>query len=240
MKLKLGKMTSKEVAAWFGISYTYFKNHKEKKLEELKEYAEFEVVYGGINILKIIDNSAYCKTRSRDKKLINEVFDENWNESGIDTCSNVSNKIYDKYGSQMGVELSTAYRYTLGARDELYGKPFSNGGINGACRYLWCKREVMENGIEILTEFSEEEKKIKDKLLKKYFATNEEKDVWIAEMVDRGELGEAEAYRMTREIRGLNKSGFMAFKKELEQEIGSKIVKGTYLERQVHFKELEK
>ena len=60
--------------------------------------------------------------------------------------------------------------------------------------------------------FTEEENKIKKELMTKYFGTDEEKDILIAQMVDAGEISEAEAYRMMREYRNLNKAGFVAFK----------------------------
>ena len=54
-------------------------------------------------------------------------------------------------------------------------------------------------------------------------------------MVDAGEITEAEAYRLTREYRGLNSNGFMGFLKALEKEIGAKVVKATKFEEMVFF-----
>lgn len=45
--LKKGKMTSKNLAAWFGISYKYYMNHRKEKLEELKSFCDYDEVYGG-------------------------------------------------------------------------------------------------------------------------------------------------------------------------------------------------
>ena len=60
MELKLGKMTTKELAEWFGISYGTFRNSKQKRFEELKEFCFFEEVYGGVQINAII-NPIYIK-----------------------------------------------------------------------------------------------------------------------------------------------------------------------------------
>ena len=70
MELKLGKMSTKELAEWFGISYGAFRNSKEKKLEELKGFASFEEVYGGVNITQII-NPIYMT--GIDSELLNEL-----------------------------------------------------------------------------------------------------------------------------------------------------------------------
>jgi len=44
----------------------------------------------------------------------------------------------------LGVLEGTAYQYTLKSRNDLFGKPFQEGGKLGNCKYLWCKQE--ENG----------------------------------------------------------------------------------------------
>ena len=54
-------------------------------------------------------------------------------------------------------------------------------------------------------------------------------------MVDSGEITEAEAYRLTREYRGLNNAGFTNFLKQLEAAIGSKVVKATKFEKEIYF-----
>ena len=38
--LKKGKMISKNLAAWFGIPYKYYMNHRKEKLEELKSFVK--------------------------------------------------------------------------------------------------------------------------------------------------------------------------------------------------------
>lgn len=55
MKLKLGFMSTKEVSEWFGLTNVKsFKNSMGKKLEILKNFCDFEKVYGGIDVKKII------------------------------------------------------------------------------------------------------------------------------------------------------------------------------------------
>ena len=64
-ELKLGKVTSKELAEWFGIKPSSFANMKAKKLEELKKYADFEIKNRSIYI-KEIYISEYIKMKHFD------------------------------------------------------------------------------------------------------------------------------------------------------------------------------
>ena len=41
-KLELKTYSNKELAEWFGITANSFSNQKQKKLEELKTFADFE------------------------------------------------------------------------------------------------------------------------------------------------------------------------------------------------------
>lgn len=233
MKLKIGKMTTKELAQWFGISYGSFRVYKDTKLKELEDYAEFDIIYGGVIITKIKDENMleYVKTHSKSKEIIYNAFDEEWSAEGIDTCSNVALKIYDKHKNELSIAETTAYSYTIAARNELYGRPFVDMGKLGSCRYLWVKVTGEENGVKTLEVFTDEEDKIKKNLMKKYFSTDEEKELMVAEMVERGEITKAEAYDALCEMKNLNAAGFMAFKKELEKAIGLPVLKGTLIEK---------
>lgn len=54
MELREGKMTTKELAKWFEMSYGSFRNTKEARLKELATYCTFKEVYGGVEISDII------------------------------------------------------------------------------------------------------------------------------------------------------------------------------------------
>ena len=77
-ELKIGKISSKELAEWFGISYDRYRKIKTAKLEELKLYAEFDEIYGGVNITKLLDenNIIYTKDRKKNYDLIKNSFNE--------------------------------------------------------------------------------------------------------------------------------------------------------------------
>ena len=238
MELKIGKMTTKELADWFGVSYGSFRTLKSKKLEELKNYAFFEEVYGGVNITAIIKNT-YNKKDNQIRQIYQQGFEEL--KQPIDTVSHINNQIYEKYYDQLP-SLSSAesgYHYAIEVRNANYGVPFKGRGNKGHCYYLWCKLEE-RNGQQFYIQFTEEEEKKKRELLKKHFGTNEEKDLLVAEMVHCGEISKEDAYDIMMEYRNLNGKGFMGFLSELEKEIGSKVVKATKFEEVLYFDEKDK
>ena len=222
MELHLGKMTTKEIAEWFNLSYGGFRNHKAERLEELKTFADFDEIYGGVYI-KTIYTPIYNKKESKIREVYKKGFEEL--RSPIDTVSNINNKIFEKYGKELTTLSSpqSGYHYAIEVRNANYGIPFKEVGKLGRCYYLWCKVE-RKNDNELYFV-----------LLKKFFGTDEEKDILIAQMVDSGEITEAEAYRLTREYRGLNNAGFMGFLKKLENEIGAKVVRATKFEKELYF-----
>ena len=60
IKLKLGKMTGKEIAQWLGISYGTYANNPSKQLTKLNFYCTYEKVRGGA-IIKEIYKDIYNK-----------------------------------------------------------------------------------------------------------------------------------------------------------------------------------
>ena len=232
--LHLGKYTNKELAEWFGIKTETFTRYKKKKLEELKNFADFDEIYGGIYITNIKEPT-YNKNSQKIRELYQKGFEEL--RSPIDTVSNINNKIFEKYGKELTTLSSpqSGYHYAIEVRNANYGIPFKDVGKLGRCYYLWCKVEKRSDNELYFVQLSPEEEQKKKILLKQFFGTDEEKDILIAQMVDSGEITEAEAYRLTREYRGLNNAGFMGFLKKLEKEIGAKIVRATKFEKELYF-----
>ena len=238
MELHLGKMTNKELAEWFGIKPNSMTRLKKQKLQELENYACFEEVYGGVEITAII-KSVYNKKDNQIRQIYQQGFEEL--KQPIDTVSHINNQIFDKYCDQLTTLSSpeSGYRYAIEVRNAHYGIPFKGNGTKGHCYYLWCKVEE-KNGEQFYIQFNEEEEKIKQELLKKYFGTNVEKDLLIAEMVSMGEISKEDAYDIMMEYRNLSAKGFMGFLKALEAEIGSKVVKATKFEEVLYFDEKDK
>lgn len=81
MKLKLGKMTSREIAEWFGRSYYSYRNNIDKYLDQLGYYCEFEKVYGGITTIYQM-SSALGYSKYAIRKACNFCFGEGLKSSG--------------------------------------------------------------------------------------------------------------------------------------------------------------
>lgn len=217
-KLKKGIMTNKELADWFRIKEKSFRDTRAKKLEILKEYAEFENLRGKVNILKI-KKPIYTKG-SENYKLIKEKTIEQWSSTGLDTCKLVAEKIKKNYKTKLTVSDTTLYSYTCYSKRELWGKAFGEGEI-GYCVYELCK-EVNNECIP----FTPEEMEIKSNLLKKYFGSADEKIVFVKNMVDNQEIKEEEGWEILNEILEIDKN-YWEFKSELELKIGYPVVRAT-------------
>lgn len=231
MQLRLGIMTNKELAEWFGIGANSFTNHRKKKLEELRNFAEFEELRGKVNITKII-MPIYTKLGSKAYQRIKDEVDKEWSEDGLDSCSRVSLKIEEKLKNELTIAPGTIYNYTRQSRNELYGVPFQERGSIGSCVYLWCKK----TGEGINTEYAlltPEEEELKQTLIKKYFGDATEKQIIVKGMVEMGEIRKEEAWSVLEELTGMNNNNFIMFLSELQAKIGCQIVRGTLVDRDV-------
>lgn len=155
MKLKLGKMTSKELAMWFGVKSTTYSHNIVNFLEKLKPYAQFTKVYGGVVIEEIfIETYDKNLVRNLDKIFVDEVINAN------DQLSTISG-IARKYESQMPeISERTLRRQFSVSRDKLFGKITSEEtkarGIVGSREYVWAIKISDFNKYRHLTPQEEE------------------------------------------------------------------------------------
>lgn len=229
MVLHLGKMTSKELAEWFGISENTFKRKecKEKKLETLKKYAKYhlegetrKVVY----IDEIYEDTYVAEEGSPAFLAVKELTSQNWDESGYDTCSNVNDKIYPQVKSKgHEIKKTTSYYYVCKGRSELYGSPLNHtGGSLGHCHYEWCKKD--KNGkYQPLTE---EEKEIKRIISKKYDLDNDD----ITFLVARIKAGKMTKEELWEYYQGYKTDVYMNWKAEVEKALGFILYQVTKVE----------
>ena len=213
----------------FGLtSEKSFANRKKKKLDELREYAEFEELRGKINITKILDceKLVYVKKNSKNYRIIKEEFDNTWDKSNLDTCANVAKKIKAKR-QDLTLKLSSTENYTRLVRTELYGKPFGEKGILGKCESIWCKK--YEDHYEYLTE---EEEKLRKDILNKWYDPNKsvEQQMYVHEMVDKGIIKAEVAWDLLKEISNMDNS-FRGYLSEIQEKLGCQIVRGTVIFR---------
>lgn len=230
-ELKLGKVTNKELISWLGTTDSQMRTKKKELLKKLEEYCEFTPVYGGIMITKIYKP---CYVKNLDLEIVREEFCEAWDKSGLDSCSRVSEEIYEKRYSDFKNELGTIYNKTRQVRDEFYGKPCSNlHGSRGICNYVLCKKNKNTGRLEFL---SEEEENIKKELMKEYFSTAEEKTIIVQTMIRNGELTEAEAWKYYSKLVNLP-GNYQAFMSAFKTRTGITLIRGTVIEDGICFEE---
>ena len=120
-KLKLGKMTGKEIAKWLNISYGTYSNNPTKQLSKLNFYCSYEQIRGGA-IIKEIYNDTYDKRYNR---LVSAAYVKEVQNNSLCSVSGIS----AKYG------FST---HTVAvARNQLYGdKPIEiDADVHGELGY---------------------------------------------------------------------------------------------------------
>ena len=228
MLLKLGVMKSQQVAEWMGISYSTFRKKKKEKLEELANFCNFEEIYGGVNIIQIYEYK-YSKLGSFSKQMIVKNLPQVWNQDGLDTCKRVGEEIRLK--NNLPIAAETAGKYAGEGRTKWFGKPYDGtAGSLGKCNYILCKTEGTGADTKYIR-FTQEEQKIKENLMKKYFGSVAEKTVIVKAMVEMGEIKKEQAWDVLEEMTNLNRESYFSFLMELSSLLKCKVVKATDVQR---------
>lgn len=158
-ELKQGKITYKELADWFGISYSTMRRQdtKEKKLVILSFYADFhiETTKTGKKTYIVIDKvkePIYTKIKERYAN-----WESTWdiNGDGVDTVKNASNNFYNLNPDlKVSIAPSTNYNYYGDARREDYGRAVGllkgQRGKRGISYRVWAQ-EVKPGKYRVLT-----------------------------------------------------------------------------------------
>lgn len=127
MKLKLGKIASKDLAKWFNVSYSYFRKENNKYFDQLSLYCDYEKVYGGAIIKEI-----YIEEYNKDLKL-------RQTQTYLKSLCKHDNLISL---SGLKKEFGISYYHSRRIRDELFGdKPLNIDpeahGILGSREMIW-------------------------------------------------------------------------------------------------------
>ena len=191
MELRIGKMTSREIAEWFGISYSSYRRSKQKKeelLEKLLFYCSYKSIYGGI-IVKEIFVSEYNKNLNTDasKEYLIQVKEAN---SNLCTIAGMTRKLRIEYPDTWGkLSESAVIKSLRNAGIALFGEtnlPLyreqeeKHSGPCGYREYCWAIKVNDFNKYRFLTE---EENKIFDDLLQSYNISS--KDIALKEQVEK-------------------------------------------------------
>jgi hypothetical protein len=111
-QLKLGKMTNKEMAEWFGVALTSYTQRKRKGtayLNQLEDYCAFEEIRGGINVLEIY-KSEYIPKKSKVDKAMRELA-ETWSSQpdGFSTATYLVGAFLVDHEDEPGYEVFYEY-----------------------------------------------------------------------------------------------------------------------------------
>lgn len=168
-------MTVSELAEWANVKEsTIAKNKTKWCATKLVKYAEYELVRGkGVNILRIIEPIYSQKPKEQIKKLTRKCW--GIGDFKVDTQVNVTRKVAEQITPSDLLSISTLKRYVGDAKREMYGVAKKREGINGHCKWVFCK--VNECGQAV--PFTAQENEIKKELLDKYIKTDADKLVDI-------------------------------------------------------------
>lgn len=225
--LETGKISNKDLAEWFGVSANTFNKAKDKFLSRLSDFADFHLEGKKIIIDKVYIDTYEKGVGSKSYNMIKNKVDEVWNKNGLDSCRRVSNQIGVELADQLTIGDNTRYNYVRRSRNELYGVPFGAEGSLGSCCYIWCKKG--DDGM--LMPFTEEEERIKEDLMKKYFGKASEKQVIVEAMVMAGEIRKEDAWDVLRSLTNMQGGNFTTFLGELQEKLNCQIIRGTKIER---------
>lgn len=190
---------NKDMADWFGMSSDgSFRNQKKKKLEELKDFADFEEVKGKIKINKVYI-AEYSKNIDRIKKNIDDDFYDEltpYNGGYLDTMTAVSDRIQSKHEVNMNISQSYHTNLVRQKRMEEFGKPGNLHQITkkGACEYCWAAKT--EEGD--IVPLNQEQKEILSSYFKSY-AINELDMAAILATEELGVITAEEAFQMLKD-----------------------------------------
>lgn len=152
MQLQLGKMSTQDLIAWFGVSQGRFRNASSKFYEKLKDFCDYERVYGGIIVKEIYYDTFDKKMREKNNNIsIKEVARCQKYQNGLSTISGMARRFtHEKYFTSEG----TAMRRLTETLLPLFGvaiESFSQGTI-GRRNYIWAIKLDDFNHYRLLTE----------------------------------------------------------------------------------------
>jgi hypothetical protein len=100
LELHLGKMSGKEMAAWFNISVSHYSKYEVRKkcYEILEKYAAYHLETKGNGKTVVIDEIYEPKYVDENgppaRQRVKELVELKWDENGLDSCSRVADEIY--------------------------------------------------------------------------------------------------------------------------------------------------
>lgn len=225
MILEVGKIYSGvELAQWFGIAYSTFRNNKKKKMIELQDYAKFEVIKTKIKILEVYQG-VYCGPKKNGKKFIHENFYIYWPEGKISTSKIVSAEMYEACQEDVVVKEDTFYKYFLDEKVLRRGSSRKHtSGVDGGHKNIWCYYDEQKDK---LVPLSEEQLQILTEYKRKYCEPYNDEMLTFEQLKEQSSFtkeGEDEEEKYLKEKR---RQAFLNFKRAINNRLGVRVLVGT-------------
>lgn len=197
------KVSSSELADWFDIAYGTYRNQRKKKLEELKDFCDYDEVYGGV-IIKEVYFDEYYKYQDDENRVLKVINDKYFNVDGqgtaydeLNSISGIAQVLQKQYPKDYGNKtFDTIERRVSRVMKKCFGiitkeNPLAQGGI-GVREYVWAVKLEGDNNYRYKTR---EEDELFKEIIKAAYAENakeriEEEELLKDAMRERISLGE--------------------------------------------------
>ena len=197
------KVSSSELADWFGIAYSTYRSQKKKRLEELKGFCDYDEVYGGI-IIKEVYFDEYYKYQDDENRVLKVINDKYFNTDGqgtaydeLNSISGIAKVLQKQYQKDYGNKaFRVIERRVSRVMKKCFGvitkeNPLAQGGI-GVREYVWAVKLEGDNNYRYKTR---EEDELFKEIIKVAYAENakeriEEEELLKDAMRERISLGE--------------------------------------------------
>lgn len=197
------KVSSLELADWFGIAYGTYRRQKKKRLEELKDFCDYDEVYGGV-IIKEVYFDEYYKYQDDENRVLKVINDKYFNTDGqgtaydeLNSISGIAKVLQKQYPKDYGNKtFGTIERRVSRVTKKCFGvitkeNPLAQGGI-GVREYVWAVKLEGDNNYRYKTR---EEDELFKEIIKAAYAENakeriEEEELLKDAMRERISLGE--------------------------------------------------
>lgn len=170
LKLRLGLMSTREIAEWMGVTYGTFRVNSKKRLEQLKYFADFTIKKNKGVFIEKIYLDVYDKGVSIDDE---RVYDFVRNAPGsLSTVSGVRRQLKQNYTEYRHLSDSWVDKRVEAVLMRQFNKKESlEGGSKGYRKTKWA---IKVSDLNEYREMTEEEEKLFKKLVGGYFNKNPE------------------------------------------------------------------
>lgn len=221
------KVPTKELADWFGIAYKTYCNQREKRLEELKGFCDYDEVYGGI-IIKEVYFDEYYKYQDDENRVLKVINDKYFNMDGqgvaydeLNSISGIAKILQEQYPKDYGNKtFRVIERRVSRVMKKCFGtitreNPLAQGNI-GVREYVWAVKLEGNNNYRYKTR---EEDDLFREIIKAAYAENakeriEEEELLKDVMRERISLGEEVSFADYEDARRRGKY-YVDFKSEV-------------------------